>query len=254
MQTDDQQQEQPQDQPQSAATAAVLTPERAAKLLKLNRAALVRKAQDGKLTAKDEALLQRIAAGEPEDAAAGGETGWAKSIVELAERLGVTRRTVHLWLNESGNPGKRANGDFHLGDWVAWAKANGKRVAEEAAGGESLRLRQMALQNQKLEHWLKVARGEYVPWARVEAEGGALGSSVRRIVLSLSKSAPSFAMVTEAEAARMLREKEDEVLSALASAAESLLSIRDETQAAASADLDADHGAAEETEPDDDEG
>lgn len=89
-----------------------------------------------------------------------------------------------------------------MSEWRQWCEARGKRLGEAEDEGpqmDGLRARNLLLQNEKLEHALRVARREFVPVEEVESVGAALGMGVRRIASKLHTHATRLATVTETE-------------------------------------------------------
>ncbi len=63
-----------------------------------------------------------------------GSKKWAGSVLEAARALGVSRQTLHAWVNLEDTPGKTANGRFNLDAWRKWRDTNKEKLAEEKAG------------------------------------------------------------------------------------------------------------------------
>jgi hypothetical protein len=130
----------------------------------------------------------------------------------LAEALKVTRQTIHRWLRAPGNPGRRADGRYSVTDWTAWQAA----ASDSALPGVSeLKARLVAVQIERIEHALAVARGEFIPRIDVERWGGELGAAVRKIVTQIHLAAPSVVGVSVPEAEIRLKEIEDDILQQL---------------------------------------
>src|SRR5437867_12728917 len=97
-----------QDAPKQALTA-----EQAEILLKADLRNLAKKVQQGKtLSASERNLLQSVLGG--------GKTStvsYAKNQVELAELLGVNRKTIQRARKKPGNPGAEADGRYNVTAW-----------------------------------------------------------------------------------------------------------------------------------------
>jgi hypothetical protein len=126
------------------------------------------------------ALAKKVAAGKPLTpgeletvrATAEGTTPgpqWAKSKVELAAALGVTRRSIHAWLKIPGNPGARSNGNYSVQEWRDWAMAHG-RGHDESPDLAGARLRGELLKNWRADFKNRELRGEYLPIKSVKVQ------------------------------------------------------------------------------------
>jgi hypothetical protein len=195
-----------------------LTSEQAGLLLKANFANLALKVKQGKtLSASERNLLQSALAGDQPSA-----VEFAKNAVELADLLGVDRRTISRWRKIEGNPGVQSDGRYHVPSWRAF-KIN--RQGEDDGDGLSqtqLRARQVLLQNQKLEIQIAVLKREFMPVADVEKLGGELGAAIRKVVSQIHLCAPSVVGVSVAEAEARLKEVEDDILQQLHLLADSI--------------------------------
>jgi hypothetical protein len=185
--------------------------EAADRLLKANLVQLGRKVKEGHvLSASELSMLERMKA-------KGGEKGegWAKNKLELANALGIERQTLYKWLKIPGNPGKRANGTYNVAEWVEWAAKTDHKLGDDTPNQTELRSRQILLQNQKLEHQLRVLKREVVDVTEVEELGSRLAAGIRKVVSAIHLLAPSLEGLKVSEIERMLRDKEDEILGQL---------------------------------------
>lgn len=84
----------------------------AGKILDANFQNIVKKVAAGKpLTVAERARIESRAAGSVETLA------YAKTLVELAAVLGVTRRTLTTWQKMEGSPKPLSNGLWPVADW-----------------------------------------------------------------------------------------------------------------------------------------
>jgi hypothetical protein len=187
----------------------LLSADHARRILAANVANIAKKAKEGKPLTTAEVELVRTASGHGE-----GPLGFAPNQVELAQALGVNRRTIQRWSRLDGCPGARSDGRYPIDEWRSWARTNGLRVSEVLDAGE-LKAEQLALQNEKLRHEIAVLRRVYVPARDVELLGARLGAAVRKVVTSLHLLAPSVAGMTVLEAEVLLKDKEDEIVAQL---------------------------------------
>ena len=197
-----------------------ITPELAAKVLRKNRQNLVRKVADGKtLSPREQEYLNAIARGE-ETAA---DPTFARNQVALANALGVERKTVQRWLKEEGIPEARSNGQYHIGEWRAWATANHKKLGDDTPSQATLKARNLLLLNKKLEHHLRVLQGEFVPTKDVEQLGAELGTQIRKVITTIHLLAPSLIRCTTVdECEQILCDKEDEIIESLYSVSQTI--------------------------------
>src|SRR5690606_10424110 len=107
------------------ASKAGITPELAQKALRVEAANVLKKLEGGKtLNASERALIQSIAeGGSPDEALA-----WAKTKVELANALGISRMTLDRWLKLKRNrpPRPAADGRWNVVEWKRWMKETGR--------------------------------------------------------------------------------------------------------------------------------
>ncbi len=182
-------------------------------LLKANYRNLARKVQSGKTLSPGEVnLLEAIKGGNAPESKT-----YAADQSELAEALGVNRKTIQRWLKRDESPGTKPNGRYEIAAWRAFLQGKGS-IAGEDESPESqtkLRARQLLLQNQMLEEKLAVLRRDYVPAVDVEKWGGELGAAIRKIVTQIHLAAPSVVGVSVPEAEARLKDAEDEILQQL---------------------------------------
>ena len=94
------------------STSPVLPADVAEKILDADFQNVVRKVAAGKpLTVAERARIESRAAGSEESLA------YAKTLVELAAVLGVTRRTLTTWQKMEGAPKSLSNGLWPVADW-----------------------------------------------------------------------------------------------------------------------------------------
>lgn len=194
-----------------------LTAEQARQILHANAFNLALKVKEGRtLSASEIAQLQAAATDEqPEEPSQ--DPGYAKNQNELAEILGVDRRTIYRWRKDPNSPKPRADGRLCVSEWRAFAAARGnvQAAATEELDGGYLKARQTLLQNQKLEHQIAILRKEYVSTEDVEKWGADLGAEIKNVVCQLHLLAPSLAGLQVSEIEDRLTEMETEILSRL---------------------------------------
>ena len=91
----------------------------------------------------------------------------AKSLVELAEILGVARQTVDVWKRRKGAPKPRSNGTYDVLKWVAFIKAEGLaskfEKASETPDETELRLRKLLAEVEDRELRVAIRKGLFIP-------------------------------------------------------------------------------------------
>lgn len=149
----------------------------AERLLKADAANLVKKVQSGKpLTRAERTHLLAMAAGSEESVQASKTT--AKNFVELAEALGVARKTIYQWNRRKGAPSAAPNGEHDVTAWRLFCRQRGlgpESARHDGNGSDSaegedmerLKARKLVVEIAEREHRLATRRGEYVETALV---------------------------------------------------------------------------------------
>jgi hypothetical protein len=120
---------------------------------------LIRKVGSGKtLTTAERALIEARASGSSKT------TAYAKTIVELAEILAVTRRTINIWKKMDGAPKPLPNGQHDVTAWREFVRLNGLKGGKELAGAnqEALKARRLLVDIEERELRLAIRRGDYL--------------------------------------------------------------------------------------------
>ena len=136
--------------------------ELASVLLKGDLSNLAKKVKAGKpLNVSERNLLQSAAIGDNP-----AQTEYVNSIVELAEVLGVTRKTVQRWRGLPDCPKPRPDGRWHVPEWRTF-KMQHQGDYDEGDGEEinqaQAKARQILLQNERLEMKILVEKKELIP-------------------------------------------------------------------------------------------
>lgn len=188
----------------------VTAEEVASALLKNRLGQIAKKVRNGEeISREDQKLLQDVASGKS------GGGGFAKNYVELANTLGVSRRTIHNWTKSNTDcPVPRPDGRHSITEWRAWIEKHGldSEVEESPA---ALKARMLILQTERLQLQVSIIKRDFVPRSEVETAGAQLGTAMRRVITQIHLRAPDFAGRTTDECDRLLREVEDEVLEQL---------------------------------------
>lgn len=143
-----------------------LSPDVAGKILDADFQNVVRKVAAGKpLTVAERARIESRAAGSAETLA------YAKTLVELAAVLGVTRRTLTTWQKMEGAPKPLSNGLWPVADWREFVRLRGLKAGKVPLGNdEALKARKLLAEVEERELRIAVKKGEYVPLTKVREE------------------------------------------------------------------------------------
>ena len=143
-----------------------LAPDVAEKILDADFQNVVRKVAAGKpLTVAERSRIEARAAGSQETLA------YAKTLVELAAVLGVTRRTLTAWQKMEGAPKPLSNGLWPVADWREFVRVRGLKTGKTPVGNEeALKARKLLAEVEERELRIAVKKGEYVPLHQVRTE------------------------------------------------------------------------------------
>jgi hypothetical protein len=143
-----------------------LSPDIAEKILDADFQNIVKKVAAGKpLTVAERTRIESRAAGSAEMLA------YAKTLVELAAVLGVTRRTLTTWQKMEGAPKPLSNGLWPVADWREFVRLRGLKAGKVPLGNEeALKARKLLAEVEERELRIAVKKGEYVPLTRVREE------------------------------------------------------------------------------------
>ncbi|MBP7948903.1 MAG: hypothetical protein KA004_04545 [Verrucomicrobiales bacterium] len=143
-----------------------LDPAVAGKILDADFQNIVRKVAAGKpLTVAERSRIESRAAGSAESLA------YARTLVELAAVLGVTRRTLSTWQKMEGAPKPLSNGLWPVADWREFVRMRGLKSGPAPAGNEeALKARKLLAEVEERELRIAVKKGEYVALTRVREE------------------------------------------------------------------------------------
>lgn len=143
-----------------------LSPEVAGKILDADFQNIVKKVAAGKpLTVAERSRIEARAAGSVETLA------YAKTLVELAAVLGVTRRTLSTWQKMDGAPKPLSNGLWPVADWREFVRMRGLKAGRAPVGNEeALKARKLLAEVEERELRIAVKKGEYVPLTKVREE------------------------------------------------------------------------------------
>lgn len=140
-----------------------LTPEQAGKLLSADTVNIIKRVQSGKpLTREQRAMVLQLASGEESNT----EKATARTLVELAEIMGVTRQTLTSWRKKEGAPKPASNGRHPLNEWRLFLQKMGviESISDDGTSEEieQLKLRKLSAEVAKREHELDVQKEGYL--------------------------------------------------------------------------------------------
>jgi hypothetical protein len=143
-----------------------LSPDVADKILDADFQNIIKKVAAGKpLTVAERARIESRAAGSADTLA------YAKTLVELAAALGVSRRTLSTWQKMDGAPKALSNGLWPVADWREFVRLRGLKAGRVPVGNEeALKARKLLAEVEERELRIAVKKGEYVPLTKVREE------------------------------------------------------------------------------------
>jgi hypothetical protein len=141
---------------------------------------------------------------------------FAKNQVELAKCFQVDRKTIQRWRKEEGFPPPVSNGKWDVEATHAWIKENHKIDVHDEDDLHELKIRQLRLICEKLEHELKVKREDYTLNEEVQRWVSQMVHEAKVVLLGIpAKLAPAVAGLEPAEAEARIKEEIDIALNQL---------------------------------------
>ncbi len=182
----------------------------ASKILKKNLLNIIRKVTEGKtLSSMELSQIQGLADGNT------GDQGWAKNQVELADILGVERKTIQRWLKIKGCPQARSDGRYSIPEFREWASKTGRKIAEDDPDDErnKLEVRRLRTICERLDLELEIARGNYTANDEVAREVFRMVATAKKVLEQMpSTLAPQVVGMKVAEAEKRIKDQVDEVI------------------------------------------
>lgn len=140
---------------------------------------------------------------------------YAKNQTELAEFLGVDRKTIQRWRKENNFPTAMADGRWDVlavRNWRENTRSSSDVSAEDMSKAEG-EARRVWLQVEKLEHEIEVSKGNFITIEEAKAEVSRMCSIARGILLAIPDTiAPLIIGLTAIEAQEKLRKEIDHAL------------------------------------------
>ena len=180
---------------------------------------IIKKAASGKtLTVAERARIESHANGRTES------KPYADTVVELAERLGITRRTITNWRKRKDAPKPLSNGKHDISQWREFMRRNGINDKTETPEESVLKARKLLAEVEQAELKLAVMKGSYVGIEKVREVWMSHIGQVRNILESrfLIELPPVISAMDAIQIREKLQEVLDEAYHALHVAASSL--------------------------------
>lgn len=140
---------------------------------------------------------------------------YAKNQTELAECLGVDRKTIQRWRKEENFPKAMADGRFDIvivRDWRESTRSSGSTNAEDLSKAEG-EARRVWLQVEKLEHEIEISKGEYISIGQARQDVAQMCARARSILLAIPDTlAPLVIGKSPTQAQQLIRKEIDHAL------------------------------------------
>lgn len=145
---------------------------------------------------------------------------YAKNQKELAEILGVDRKTIQRWKKEDNFPKPMADNRYDVlavRDWREKTRSSSTTQIEDQSKAEG-EARRVWLQVEKLEHEIEVSKGNYITIAQAQEDVSRMCSVARQILLAIPDTlAPLVIGKSATEAQQLIRKEIDNALSQISS-------------------------------------
>lgn len=198
-----------------------LTAEDAEKVLKANYLNCVRKAASGQtLSSVELGFIEAVRhrGGDGSIDVPAPTARFAKNQVELAEALGVNRKTIQRWLKRDGHPGTRPDGRYEIPLWKTWARTQG-HVFEDAepVDKKAAEVKILLQRSELLQIEIDKERDRLMPVEEVRGAFGRMIGEFRVALYSIPGSlAPQVVGLTVPEAEKRLRHALDDAMTLVA--------------------------------------
>ena len=179
---------------------------------------IVKKVASGKTLTNSERALIESEYGEKEKS-----VRYAKTIVELADILGVNRKTIDRWRKLKGSPKPCSDGRHNVAKWRDFVRKHDLKEPDSPEDDE-LKTRKLLAEVKQAEIKLKVMEGTYVPIEKVREVWLTHIGQVRNILESrfLNELPPILTTLDAIQIREKMQEVLDETYSALSVAADSI--------------------------------
>ena len=187
------------------------------KILSKDLENIVKKVASGKtLTSAERSLVEKAYG-------TSGDVKFAKTIVELSEILGVSRKTIDRWRKLKGSPKPCSDGRHNVAKWRDFVR-NHDLKEPDSPEDEELKTRKLLAEVKQAEIKLKVMEGTYVAIEKVREVWTAHIGQVRQILESrfLNELPPILTTLDAVQIREKLQEVLDETYKAISIAADSI--------------------------------
>ena len=152
-----------------------------------------------------------------------GDVKFAKTIVELSEILGVSRKTIDRWRKLKGSPKPCSDGRHNVAKWRDFVRKHDLKEPDSPED-EELKTRKLLAEVKQAEIKLKVMEGTYVAIEKVREVWTAHIGQVRQILESrfLNELPPILTTLDAVQIREKLQEVLDETYKAISIAADSI--------------------------------
>lgn len=136
-----------------------------------------------------------------------GEVIFVRNQSELAEKLGVDRRTISRYLKVKDNPGRAADGRYNVAAWQVWHGKQPNTRVRKGPDRESLDIRERQLRIDRMEMEMAEALGKLNSEEETcNVLSNVFGALVQRFVSLQHELAPALVGVSVAEATKRLKQ------------------------------------------------
>lgn len=136
----------------------------------------------------------------------GASAAFVPNQTELAKAIGVDRKTIWRWKQNSTFPEAKADGRYNVQEVVQWRDENGE-TAGDLVSKESEQVKGIQLQNEKLAIQIGILKGDYTPNSEITAQVTEMVLSAKRQLLALPASlAPQVVGESIAQAEKIIKD------------------------------------------------
>lgn len=143
------------------------------------------------------------------------QSRYAKNQTELAEFLGVDRKTIQRWRKEENFPQVMADGRYDVlavRDWRERSRNSNSTSAEDLSKAEG-EARRVWLQVEKLEHDIEITKGQFITIEQAQSDVSQMCARARGILLAIPDTlAPLVIGKTATQAQQLIRKEIDNAL------------------------------------------